>query len=309
MQFFSSSPEALEAFRLQPCSVLVSDLSMPDLTGLQLAHEAKQLFPAVQVIILTGTANLQSAIQAINESEIFRFYTKPCTPEELAAGIEAAIPECDARVKVQDRVSPPTSRIGEAALSKIPLGVVVTDRMAHIEFMNQRATEIIARNDGLLVGGDGVLRASSSGDSNLLHECITRIYDADGDEANGGLSIDRPSMQRPISVLVTLMDDSTDNARAVLFLTDPDVPLNVSARVIADLFGLTDSESRLVQALAEGRRLDEAATAAGLTLSSARTYLKQIFSKTETCRQAELVQLVLTSPAILDSQIPPAVPG
>jgi len=109
-------------------------------------------------------------------------------------------------------------------------------------------------------------------------------------------------------MLVSALAEESGPGRAVLFLTDPEVQPNISAPILGELFGLTDSEARLARALAEGSRLDEAAETIGVTVSSARTYLKQVFSKTETNRQAELVQLILTSPAILEDNSAAAPP-
>lgn len=297
MEFFGSSSEALEAIKGHPCTVLVSDLSMPDMTGLQLAHAAKAVAPGIQITILTGTADLQTAIQAINESDIFRFYTKPCPSDELAAGIEAAIRETpveEASEIIQGR------GIGEAALAKLPLGVVVVDKTGHVNFMNPRAAEIVTGDDGLFVSSEGILRARKTSDSSAIHGLVARILETGDAGESGAIAIERPSMLRPLSVLVSALAEESGPARAVLFLTDPEAQPNISAPIIGELFGLTDSESRLAQALAEGNRLDEAAETIGVTVSSARTYLKQVFSKTETSRQAELVQLILTSPAILE---------
>ena len=56
-----------------------------------------------------------------------------------------------------------------------------------------------------------------------------------------------------------------------------------------------------MHALALGDRLEAAAGRCGVTVSTARTYLKQVFAKTETSRQSELIRLVLTSPNISTS--------
>jgi DNA-binding NarL/FixJ family response regulator len=300
MTFTASCAEVLERFARMPCDVLVSDLTMPEMTGLELAGAVKQLAPDTEVIILTGTADLQSAIRAINESDVFRFYTKPCPADDLAQGIDAAVER-----RSQRRRNTGTSFA--AALSSLPMGVVVVDHDARIEFMNPRGLEIVSTRDGLFVGGNGILRAQESENSSSLHTLISSVLDREGE--GGAVAVARPSMQRPLSVLVSRMaqDGDNDAPRAILFLSDPETRLEISSAVVSKLFGLTDSEARLTKALAEGNRLEDAASLSGITISSARTYLKQIFGKTGTSRQAELVQLVLTSPAIFGASAP--LPG
>jgi len=72
------------------------------------------------------------------------------------------------------------------------------------------------------------------------------------------------------------------------------------ADLIAALFDLTPAEARLVGALSAGVDLDQAASDCGVTKSTARSYLKQVFVKTGVTRQAELVRLVLTSMASME---------
>jgi len=74
-----------------PYAVILSDMRMPGMDGIQLLSEAKTLSPDSVRIILTGNADQESAIQAVNRGNIFRFLTKPCDPETLSISLEAAI--------------------------------------------------------------------------------------------------------------------------------------------------------------------------------------------------------------------------
>lgn len=72
-------------------AVIVSDMRMPGLSGLQLLQRVKQRWPDTVRVMLTGNADQQTAIDAVNEGSIFRFLTKPCPPERLAATLAAAL--------------------------------------------------------------------------------------------------------------------------------------------------------------------------------------------------------------------------
>lgn len=74
---------------------------------------------------------------------------------------------------------------------------------------------------------------------------------------------------------------------------------DISAHVAA-LFGLSDTQARLAMLLANGRTLAEAAGDIGITEQTARTYSKDIYARTGTTRQGELIQRILTSVAVLD---------
>jgi len=74
-----------------PFAVVVCDMRMPDMDGVEVLGSLKESAPDTVRMMLTGNADQQTAVDAINEGSIFRFFTKPCPPEILAKGIEAGI--------------------------------------------------------------------------------------------------------------------------------------------------------------------------------------------------------------------------
>jgi response regulator RpfG family c-di-GMP phosphodiesterase len=74
-----------------PFAVVVSDLRMPAMDGIQFLAKVRETSPDSVRIMLTGNADLDTAMQAVNEGQIFRFLTKPCPPGILSATLEAAI--------------------------------------------------------------------------------------------------------------------------------------------------------------------------------------------------------------------------
>ncbi len=74
-----------------PYAVVVSDLHMPGLSGIQFLSRVRQAAPDTVRVMLTGNADLQRAIEAVNEGHIFRFLTKPCTPASLTQVLEAGV--------------------------------------------------------------------------------------------------------------------------------------------------------------------------------------------------------------------------
>ncbi|HEB79076.1 MAG TPA: response regulator [Rhodospirillales bacterium] len=71
-----------------PFAVAVCDMRMPGMDGIEVLGALKKLAPNTVRMMLTGNADQQTAINAINEGNIFRFFTKPCPPETLANGIK-----------------------------------------------------------------------------------------------------------------------------------------------------------------------------------------------------------------------------
>jgi DNA-binding NtrC family response regulator len=63
--------------------VVVSDERMPGMTGSQFLSEVRKKWPNTIRMILSGQADLEAAVRAINEGEVYRFLLKPCHPKEL----------------------------------------------------------------------------------------------------------------------------------------------------------------------------------------------------------------------------------
>ena len=74
-----------------PFAVVVSDLQMPGMNGIEFLAQVRAHEPDTVRMLLTGNAELQATIDAINQGQIFRFLTKPCTSEVLAHALEAGL--------------------------------------------------------------------------------------------------------------------------------------------------------------------------------------------------------------------------
>ncbi|MCG8587939.1 MAG: response regulator, partial [Proteobacteria bacterium] len=84
--------KGLDAVRDQgPFEVVISDLQMPGMDGIEMLSRMQELAPLTVRVLLTGNANVDSAVSAVNEGNIFRFLTKPCPAEKLSKTVHAAI--------------------------------------------------------------------------------------------------------------------------------------------------------------------------------------------------------------------------
>jgi DNA-binding NtrC family response regulator len=101
---YTAAQEALEALATEPVDVIVSDFMMPGMDGLTFLRHARELKPLTTRILLTGYADKQNAIRAINEAGLYYYLEKPWNNEHLTLvirnGIErsALFTELDSRV-------------------------------------------------------------------------------------------------------------------------------------------------------------------------------------------------------------------
>jgi response regulator RpfG family c-di-GMP phosphodiesterase len=84
--------QGLEAVATQgPYAVIISDLRMPGMDGIQFLSRVREAAPDSVRMMLTGCADVENAIQAVNEGNVFRFLTKPCQPDILAKALAAGL--------------------------------------------------------------------------------------------------------------------------------------------------------------------------------------------------------------------------
>jgi signal transduction histidine kinase len=88
---FSVSADALTAMRDEAPDLIVSDLTMPGMDGLQLLARARAIRPDAARIVLTGYADKESAVKAINEAGIYQYIEKPWDNTQLLVTIDNAL--------------------------------------------------------------------------------------------------------------------------------------------------------------------------------------------------------------------------
>ena len=74
-----------------PFGVVVSDLQMPGMDGIEFLSRVRSISPHTMRIMLTGRADISTAMAAVNQGNIFRFLVKPCTPVVIEKVLEAAL--------------------------------------------------------------------------------------------------------------------------------------------------------------------------------------------------------------------------
>lgn len=77
VQTASNGFDAIELFKEQPSKVVISDIQMEKMNGIQLMHELNQIDPCIQIIFLTGYSSIQNAAEALKQKNAFEYLSKP----------------------------------------------------------------------------------------------------------------------------------------------------------------------------------------------------------------------------------------
>jgi DNA-binding NarL/FixJ family response regulator len=270
-----SGSEALAALAITEADVVVLDYRMAGMNGIELAKAIRDRHPACCRIMLTGFADLEAAMTALNEAAIFRFFQKPCPSERLIEGIDAGLAE-------RERLY-----AGAPALDQLPFASLLLGADGRVLDRNPAASALLEVPDGPSIDPAGRLRGATAADTAALLQAAERAR-------TGRTSVIvalRRGGRHPLIASVRALNGASGTV--LVHLADPEAPPCPSADTVGKLYGLTPAEARLAAALAGGSTVEEAAGALGVTPGSARTYLKTVFSKLGVSRQAELVRLVL----------------
>lgn len=191
-------------------------------------------------------------------------------------------------------------------LEQLHFGVALLDEHGAILHANRFASRLFAMRDGL-AAEDGKIMATQREGSQAVASAIRAALELrlGGSNEPGSATVSRPH-RRPLSVFTLPLRrggegpfSSVRRAAVALMVTDPEVEPTLPAETLRSRYRFGSAEVRLAQSLSRGLPLREAADTAGLTYETARWYLKAMFQKTGTARQADLIRLLLTEQCLV----------
>lgn len=159
-----------------PYAVIVSDMRMPIMDGVQLLARVKEVAPDTTRIMLTGNADQQTATEAVNEGHIFRFLNKPCPPEQLAKALSAGI-EQYRLVRAEKELLEQTLHGSIQVLTDILALVNPTafGRASRVRRLVRRLAEVLKVEDAWQVEIAAML--SQIGCVTVPEETLVKVYD------------------------------------------------------------------------------------------------------------------------------------
>jgi DNA-binding CsgD family transcriptional regulator len=219
---------------------------------------------------------------------------------EMREQVDVVLPHFCRAAEIDRRLQAANARyhFSGAILDRLPFGLVQLDPTGAVIYANAEAHRMGRSREGLVIDPHGV-RARTSAEDAVLQGAIRDALASRGRAYTRRLILKRGHGRRPCGLLLTTVSHphgtEGDSSACVLFVTDPDSPSMIGPEAIADTFGLTAAEARVVARLAMGVSLPEIAAQLGVSINTARTLLARAMGKTGTNSQIALVRMVLTT--------------
>lgn len=229
----------------------------------------------------------------------FITFCRPEQADEFKSGdlvhLQSALPALTTVLQLKRHLSLLETRSAsiEVALEGADIGILLLDPQRRPFHANAVGERILRAKDGLDWTPAGPVAARES-DTKRLRVCV-------GSATGEPCLLPRPSGKRPLAVRALPIDGGTRSQRymhaaagcVAVYIRDPDHQVDRQVTAVAAAFGLTPREATIVSRLAGGMSIAAAALDLEISPGNARVHLKNIFHKTDTHSQAELVRLML----------------
>lgn len=305
----SDGEQAQQILARETFTLVITDIRMPGMDGVELTRLIKQQTPDTEVIIITGFASVESAAEAVRLGAA-DYLTKPLGDlDNIHSSVDRALEAHDQRQLARHRMlTLEALRDGLASLlDRLPLGIVLLDARGRILQVNHIGRILLDEQQGLSMREGEELVQGRTRDLSRLRELIGGAaggLEEPGRRVGGVSTLSRREERADLSCWVTPVNIDgkqriEEEPAAAVFIGDPERRVVTTEELLCRLYPLTPTEGRLAAILMQGKSVDQVANEMQISTNTARTHLKRVFSKTNTSRQGELISLLLSGPALL----------
>lgn len=270
-----------------PIAVVITDQRMPGMTGVELLREIYERYPETIRIILTGFADSDATIQAINDGHIYGYVNKPWEPDELKALVRRAAElhalTLENRRLVEDLRD--ANLFLAAVMDRLRTGAIAIDAEGVVRAVNQPAKAFVGI-EGDIVGQTLASVMEREDLAELSQRVRTLTEESGGSFEEVDLAIGAGHRIR-VSVQSLSNEDDTHLGRVILFKEISHEPLRRSLEEIVDWISGTKSagagalRETLEKALSDLADLGERVSGAGVE-SANMAELRERVSRTQT---------------------------
>ncbi len=149
---FNNPIEAVEFLKTNTPDIIISDFIMPEMNGLEFLREAKKLYPEVSMILLTGYADKENAIRAINEIGLYKYIEKPWDNDDLLFNIRNGIERSHILSDLRDKIEQLEKAKKQLEIYSTSLEELVAERTKDLTIANSKLSGIINYcADGIII--------------------------------------------------------------------------------------------------------------------------------------------------------------
>lgn len=182
--FFNNPKDALEFLKENTPDLIISDFLMPEMNGLEFLSEAKNLHPEVSRILLTGYADKENAIRAINEVGLYRYIEKPWNNDDLILNIKNGIERSYLLSQLRQKIS--ELEVAKKELEKYShnLEQLVEERTIDLRQTNAKLAGIVNYcADGIVIlNEDGIIEQVNPACESLIGHVNEKIINMSVDD-------------------------------------------------------------------------------------------------------------------------------
>lgn len=292
--------DALEILETERPDLILCDINMPRMDGqslLKRIRSDRQDMAGVPFLFLTAFGEADEVIHG-KLSGADDYLVKPIDYAFLRATITAQLRQAG-RMRAKFEVELNTTRsllsdwlsAGMTALNHFPFGLVLLEGDRTIQRVNKMGYKFLGGDPALLAVGQ---RFSWRMDFPPLSDLLDRALKGDLPEAEAVNVPAGSSHDELIVAASSLTKLQAGSARALVFVVDPHDRKTPKPELISKAFNLTPTEARIASALASGDSTQDIADELGISPTTVSFHLKNIFLKTGTNRQSDLVALILS---------------
>ncbi|WP_028032712.1 response regulator [Chelativorans sp. J32] len=308
--------EAFDSLEAERPDLILCDITMPEMGGYELLAKVRAERPdlaEVPFIFLTALADRSEVLSGKNAGAD-DYLVKPVDFDDLLATIGSRLRLVD-RVRQslltnlqfeQQRVIEQAVRDGEvtlaalaAALDRLAIGIFLLEETGEVRMANEAGRKMAERADGVSLTPSGLLARSTSSSQSIRTALADVLRDVGSTRT---LALEREEGHPLVFQVSSLNLPGSNSRHAIALLVDPDTQADISAEVLISLFGCTSTEAKLAAALVAGKRLDEIGEEFGVKQTTLTFHLQNLFQKTHTHRQADLIALLIRATLPLSLQ-------
>ena len=307
---------ALDLFKGAAPDLVLCDISMPGLDGYAVLEWLRDMPPELATtpfVFLTALSEPNKVVEGklLGADD---YLVKPVDYDLMLATIGARLRQVerirdhhdDKMAALRRALAGLSGKAAEQVLDLVAFGVVLFDGSGRPLHANSAAVDLADADDCIRIQREGIIPLDQSSGRAFRRAMSETLAAAKaGEDKVVGIQLHRVTGTGTVSSLACALPareaDRPDAPALALFLAAPERRSRAPETLLMELFGLTPTEARVAGALANGARTVDVAEELDVSQTTIAFHMRNLFQKTGTNRQADLIALFLAGPMIIKS--------